>query len=88
MIRILESTGHDLHDLARVVGTGGAFEFDKPEPPSEWVDIVERLLKLSIFTAWEVKFLNSILSQARVRPGFRLSAKQQSIFNGLLRKGG
>ena len=68
----------------------GAYEFErkeKPQQPSDLIAVAEALLKSNRLTAWETKFISSVLDQAKTRYDFRLSEKQQAIFKDLLRKG-
>ena len=59
----------------------------KPQQLSDLIAVAEALLKSNRLTAWETKFISSVLDQAKTRYDFRLSEKQQAIFKDLLRKG-
>jgi hypothetical protein len=89
--RILSTTGHDWHDLARIVSGG---EKSTPEPsqahdddrPAGIIAIAEQLLEALWLSSWERNFLQSICDQARSRYGFRLSNKQKATLDGLIKK--
>jgi len=100
--RVLGASGHDLHDLAKIVEQGPVTEKPSQQEnakqnerkertkrewwPDEIIENAERLLQASWLSDWERGFLQSISEQASRRYGFTLSEKQQAKFDMLLRK--
>jgi hypothetical protein len=82
--RVLKASGHDLHDLARVVA-GDALKTrnDSKESLADIITLTEHLLMHQGLSDWERNFLQSIRNQARRKYGFKPSEKQQAIIDRL-----
>ena len=93
--RLLEASGHDLHDLARIVAGGKighmANKAQNLRPEYQRTDaagiivVAEHLLAtFTRLSAWEREFVESILDQARARYGFKMSDKQNAKWEIIL----
>jgi hypothetical protein len=88
--RLLDASGHDLHDLARIVAGTKIGPQDEPPRhdggPAGIIAVCEQLLETFWLSQWERNFLQSIRDQARSRYAFKLSNKQKATLDKLILK--